>query len=99
MRALRCHIAARLVACFLLTWAAADLLVPSVCSEEEYSQASGSAPAQDHDDCFCCCFHTEDPLPLVAVLTPRASMVHHDFRPADLAPGVPRALYHPPLFA
>jgi hypothetical protein len=99
MRALRRHIAARLVACFLLTWAAADLLVPSVCSGEEYSPASGSAPAQDHDDCFCCCSHTEDPLPLVPMLTPRASVVRHAFRSADLAPGVPRALYHPPLFA
>ena len=98
MRALRRHIAAQLVACFLLTWAAADLLVPSVCSGEAYSQA-GSASAQDHDDCFCCCSHTEDPVPLVPVITPRASLVHHDFRPADLAPGVPRALYHPPLLA
>jgi hypothetical protein len=92
-------VAARLVACFLLTWAAADLLVPQLCSEEEYSQASGSAPAQDHDDCFCCCFHTEDPVPLVAVLAPRASVVRDAFRPANLTPGVPRSLYHPPLSA
>lgn len=101
MRALRRHVAARLVACFLLTWAAADMLVPSLCSAEaeEYAQGSGPAPAQDHDDCFCCCSHTEDPVPLVTVLTPRASVVHDAFRPADLAPGVPRTLYHPPLFA
>jgi len=99
MRALRRHVAARLVACFLLTWAAADLLVPQLCSAEEYAQGSGSAPTQDHDDCFCCCSHTEDPVPLVAVLTPRASVVRDTFRPANLTPGVPRSLYHPPLFA
>jgi hypothetical protein len=99
MRGLRYHVAARLVACFLLTWAAADLLVPQVCSAERDGYAQGSAPVQDHDDCFCCCFHTEDPVPLVSVLTPRASVVHDVFRPADLAPGVPRSLYHPPLSA
>ena len=101
MRGFRYHLAARLVACFLLTWAAADLLVPQLCSAEaeEYAQGSGSAPVQDHDDCFCCCSHTEDPVPLVAVLTPRASVVHDTFRPASLTPGVPRGLYHPPLSA
>jgi hypothetical protein len=97
MRALRRHVAARLVACFLLTWAAADLLVPQLCSAEEYAQDSGGAPAPDHDDCFCCCSHTEDPVPLVAVLTPRASVVRDAFGPVNLTPGVPRTLYHPPL--
>jgi hypothetical protein len=99
MRGFRQHVAARLVACFLLTWAAADLLVPQLCSAEtdEYAQGSGSVPAQDHDDCFCCCSHTEDPVPLVAMVTPRASVVRDTFRPARLTPGVPRSLYHPPL--
>jgi hypothetical protein len=99
MRELRRHVAARLVTCFLLTWAAADLLVPQLCSAEEYAQGSGGAPAQDHDDCFCCCSHTEDPVPLVAMVTPRATVVRDTLRPDNLAPGVLRKLYHPPLHA
>ncbi len=104
MRAFRRHVAARLVACFLLTWAAADLLVPQLCSAEDSAQglASGSggpSTTQDHDDCFCCCSHTEDPVPLVSVVAHRASAVVDTFRPDHLTPGVLRSLYRPPLHA
>lgn len=98
MRALRRHIIVRLIVCLLLTWAAADLLVPQLCSAEAATQRDGSpSSAQDQDDCFCCCSHTERARPIEVHFTLSEPLVIETFHASDLAAGVPRSLYHPPL--
>ena len=68
VRSIRRHIAVRVVTCFLLTWATADLLVPQLCGSEQVSQESGSPSGpQDRDDCFCCCSHVVK-APIVTVM-------------------------------
>ncbi len=100
MRALRRHVIVRFLACLLLTWAAADLLVPELCSAESVEQTSESpAGAGDHDDCFCCCSHTEKTPLVVAMVSDGAPSSPVRFPARDLAAGVPRSLYHPPLHA
>ncbi len=98
MRAIRRHIVVRIVTCLLLTWAAADLLVPELCSSEAAVQADGGAPtSQDTDDCFCCCSHTEKALAVAASFSEGVPVIIERV-PADSLPaGVPRSLYHPPL--
>ena len=98
MRAIRRHIVVRIVTCLLLTWAAADLLVPELCSSEAAVQDHGSAPtSQDQDDCFCCCSHTEKALAVAASFSEGVPVLIERV-PADSLPaGVPRSLYHPPL--
>lgn len=100
MREFRRHVIVRVFVCVLLTWAAADLLVPQLCSAESFSQTE-TTPSQskDRDDCFCCCSHTERPLAVEVVLSVGTPTGMHRL-PADrLAPGISRRVYHPPLFA
>ena len=98
MRAIRRHIVVRVVTCLLLTWAAADLLVPELCSSEAAVPDDGGAPtSQDTDDCFCCCSHTEKALTVAVSFSEGVPVIVERF-PADSLPaGVPRSLYHPPL--
>lgn len=101
VREFRQHFIVRLVVCVLLTWTAVDLLVPQLCSAEELSQASTSVPSgptsQQHDDCFCCCAHVVSPVPFVAVMV-NTETIDIDAVPAvDVATGVLRDVYHPPL--
>jgi hypothetical protein len=89
----------RLFACLLLTWAAADLFVPELCSaESSLASTSDPAGAGDHDDCFCCCSHALAPL-VLAVRRSEAPFVAEPRTTSDLAAGVYRSLYHPPLDA
>lgn len=98
MRAIRRHIVVRFVTCLLLTWAAADLVVPGLCSSEAAVQDHGSAPtSQDQDDCFCCCSHTEKAIAVAVAFTDGIPVVVERFPAESLAVGVPRTLYHPPL--
>ena len=97
MRAIRRHIVVRIVTCLLLTWAAADLLVPELCSSEAPVQDHGSAPSQDQDDCFCCCSHTEKALTVAVSFSEGVPVVVERFPAKSLAVGIPRGLYHPPL--
>ncbi|MEZ5418106.1 MAG: hypothetical protein R2708_12275 [Vicinamibacterales bacterium] len=98
MRAIRRHIIVRIVTCLLLTWAAADLLVPQLCSSEEV-QASGNASGQDRDDCFCCCAHTEKAVTVAVTFSIGVPVVVDAERVDDLPSGEPRTLYHPPLLS
>ncbi len=99
MHAIRRHIAIRIVTCLLLAWAAADLLVPGLCSSEAAVQDHGSAPTpQDQDDdCFCCCSHTEKAIAVAIAFTDGIPVVVERFPAESLAIGIPRSLYHPPL--
>ena len=98
MRAIRRHIAVRIVTCLLLTWAGVDLLVPQLCSTEAAVQDPGSAPtSQDTDDCFCCCSHTEKAITVTVGFTDGIPVVVERVPTESLAVGVPGSLYHPPL--
>ena len=98
VRAIRRHIVVRIVTCLLLTWATADLLVPELCSTEAAVQDHGTAPTSpDRDDCFCCCSHTENALTVTVVFTEGIPVVIEPFPAENLAAGIPRGLYHPPL--
>jgi hypothetical protein len=82
----------------LLTWAAADLFVPNVCQDEQTtSQAAGPSGQPDHDDCFCCCTHTETAPIVTLTISYSVPTVVDDVCDAQLAAGVPRSVYHPPL--
>ena len=96
MRVIRRHIVVRIVTCLLLTWAAADLVVPGLCSSEAAVQEHGSAPTSQ-DDCFCCCSHTEKAITVAVAFTDGIPVVVERFPTESLAVGVPRSLYHPPL--
>lgn len=97
VRAFRRHVVVQVVVCLLLSWAAADLLVPQLCSAEQSSQSDAPTAPQDHDDCFCCCAHVERVDPIEVVFVDLIPVVRDAPAPSDLAPGVPRSLYHPPL--
>ncbi len=97
VRAFRRHVVVQVVVCLLLSWAAADLLVPQLCSAEQSSQSDAPTAPQDHDDCFCCCAHVERVDPIQVVFVDLIPVVRDAPAPSDLAPGVPRSLYHPPL--
>ena len=100
VRAIRRHIVVRIVTCLLLTWAAVDLLVPELCSSEAAVQDGGGAPtSQDTDDCFCCCSHTEKALTITVSFADGIPIVVEPFPADDMPVGVPRSLYHPPLFS
>lgn len=98
VRALRQHIIVRVLVCVLLSWAAADLFVPELCSAESAS-ASTTSPtgAQDHDDCFCCCTHTERAMPVTVVFADRAPVLVEAPLVQRLAAGDLPGVYHPPL--
>jgi len=86
------------VTCLLLTWVAADLLVPGLCSSEAVVQDHGSVPtSQDTDDCFCCCSHTEKAITVTVAFTDAIPVVVERFPAESLTVGIPRSLYHPPL--
>ena len=98
MRVIRRHIVVRIVTCLLLTWAAADLLVPELCTTEAAVQDHGDAPpSQDTDDCFCCCSHTEKALTVAVSFSEGVPVIVERFPGENLAAGIPRSLYHPPL--
>jgi hypothetical protein len=98
VRAIRRHIVVRIVTCLLLTWAAADLLVPELCSSEAAVQDDGGAPTpQETDDCFCCCSHTEKALTVAVSFSEGVPVIVERFPGENLAAGIPRSLYHPPL--
>ena len=88
-----------LVACVLLTFAAADLLVPQLCSTEEVVADEGTppfAPDQHDDDCFCCCSHTEQTM-VTVILSEDRIVIADRILDERLALGVQRLLYRPPL--
>ena len=97
VRSIRRHIVVRVVTCFLLTWATADLLVPQLCSSEQVSQESGSP--QDRDDCFCCCSHVVKAPIVTVVYSQGVPVVVERFPIESLAAGVPRGVYRPPLLS
>jgi hypothetical protein len=98
VRALRRHVIVRVFVCLLLAWAAADMFVPEVCNAESVAATSGSATSSvDHDDCFCCCSHTEGPPLIVVMVSDGAPVVIVRLPVSDLAAGVPPSLYRPPL--
>ena len=100
VRAIRRHIVVRVVTCLLLAWAAADLLVPELCSSEAAVQDDGGAPrSQDTDDCFCCCSHIEKALTVAVSSSVGVPVIVDRFPPDGLPAGVPRSLYHPPLIS
>lgn len=87
------------MACLLLTFAAADLLVPELCSSEEVVAESGNHPfAVDPqgDDCFCCCSHTERTV-IAVVFSEDVPVIVEHVPHERLALGTPRGLYRPPL--
>jgi hypothetical protein len=98
VRALRRHIVVHAVTCLLLTWAAADLLVPQLCSVEQMQSDSPTAP-QDQDDCFCCCAHVVRSNTVQLVVVDLVPVVREPSVPADLPTGVPPSVYHPPLLS
>ena len=110
MLALRRHILVRIFVCVLLTWAAADLLIPNFCSAEAAVQSTQAdqdlsgqpSPLQntsDRDDCFCCCAHA-DYAPLAVVLVPAGAPEPLIEPPVShVAAGMPRGVYRPPQHA
>jgi hypothetical protein len=96
VRAFRRHIVVQAMVCLLLTWAAADLLVPQLCSAEQAQSDSPTAP-QDHDDCFCCCSHVERARPVEVTFADLTPVVRETSPVQSLPVGAPRTVYHPPL--
>jgi hypothetical protein len=98
VQALRQHAIVRVFVCLLLTWAAADLFVPQLCSAEASAQSEQTPVGSgDHDDCFCCCSHTESTPFVVVMVSSGVPAVAVRMPAAALPAGVPRNLYHPPL--
>lgn len=80
----------------LLTWTAADLLVPQLCAAEQVGQST-SNPAPDRgDDCFCCTL-IEDPQPFCVVVVAVVRVAPEIVLPEDVASGFPAPPYHPPV--
>jgi hypothetical protein len=100
VRAFRRHIVVRIVTCLLLMWAAADLLVPELCSSETAAQDHGGAPvSQDEDDCFCCCSHVERARVVDVAFAELIPAVRETVAAQSLLIGAPRTVYHPPLIS
>ena len=97
VRGLRRHIVAQVVVCLLLSWAAADLLVPQLCNVEQAQQSDSPRAPQDQDDCFCCCAHVVRSNTVQLVFVDMIPVVREPSAPADLATGVPPSVYRPPL--
>jgi len=97
VRTLRRHIVVHVVVCLLLSWAAADLLVPQLCSAEQATQSDSPTAPQDHDDCFCCCSHVERARPVEVAFAELTPVVRQTVAPQSLPVGAPRTVYHPPL--
>lgn len=98
MRALRRHAVVQVFVGLLLTWAATDLFVPQLCTAEASAQSDqGPVDSGDHDDCFCCCSHTESTPFVVVMVEAGAPSTVVRMPSGALAAGVPRGLYHPPL--
>lgn len=97
VRALRRHIVVHAVVCLLLTWAAADLLVPQLCSAEQATQSDSHGGQQDQDDCFCCCSHVERARPVEVAFAELTPVVRQTVAAQSLPVGAPRTVYHPPL--
>lgn len=98
VRAFRRHIVVHAIVCLLLTWAAADLLVPQLCSAEQ-TQSDSPTGSQDHDDCFCCCSHVERTRPVEVAFADVTPVVRETAPAQSLPAGAPRTVYHPPLLA
>ena len=97
MRAFRRGIIVHAIDCLLLTWAAADLLVPQLCSAEQATQSDSHGSQQDQDDCFCCCSHVERARPIEIAFADLTPVVRQVFPVQSLPAGAPRMVYHPPL--
>jgi hypothetical protein len=97
VREIRWHIIVRIVTCLLLTWAAADLLVPQLCSAEQTTQSDSHRGQQDQDDCFCCCSHVERARPVEIAFAGLTPVVRQTLPAQSLRVGAPRTVYHPPL--
>ena len=97
VRAFRRHVVVQVVVCLLLSWAAADLLVPQLCNVEQAEQSDSPRPQQDQDDCFCCCAHVVRSNTVQIVFVDLIPVVREPSAPADLATGVPPSVYRPPL--
>jgi hypothetical protein len=99
VRAFRRHIVVQAVVCLLLTWAAADLLVPQLCSAEQATQSDSHGGQPDQDDCFCCCSHVERARPVEVVFAELTPVVRQTVPAQSLPVGAPRTVYHPPLLS
>ncbi len=97
LRFLRRHIIVHVVVCLLLSWAAADLLVPQLCSAEQATQSDSHGGQQDQDDCFCCCSHIERVRAIEIVFAGLTPAVRQTFPAQSLPIGAPRTVYHPPI--
>ncbi len=97
VRVFRRHIIVHAIVCLLLTWAAADLLVPQLCSAEQATQSDSHGGQQDQDDCFCCCSHVERARPVEVAFAKLTPFVRQAFPPQSLPIGAPPTVYHPPL--
>jgi hypothetical protein len=97
VRSLRRHIVVHVVVGLLLSWAAADLLVPQLCSAEQATQSDSPTSAQDQDDCFCCCSHVERARPVEVAFAELTPVVRQIVGARILPAGAPRTVYHPPL--
>lgn len=99
MTAVRFQFVVRLMACMLLIYAAADLLVPALCDAEQVviGQEDGTLPSSHQDtDCFCCCSHIKT-TQMVVVLSDAVPVIVEQPAHDNLVSGAPRSLYHPPL--
>lgn len=82
----------------LLSWSAADLLVPQLCDAEvAIDDHAGDPSALDCHDCFCCCAHTEKAIVVAVTYSEGPPVIVDDVVVAGLPTGAPRAVYHPPL--
>ncbi len=97
VRAFRRHIVVHAIVCMLLSWAAADLLVPQLCSAEQETQPASHGGQQDQDDCFCCCSHVERARPIEIAFAELTPALRQTFPTQSLPIGAPRTVYHPPL--
>lgn len=97
LRALRRHIVVHFIVCLLLSWAAADLLVPRLCNAEQATQSDSHRAPQDQDDCFCCCAHVERARTIEIGFAELTPVVHQTFPAQSLPIGARRTIYHPPL--
>lgn len=99
VHALRRHVVSRILVCFLLAWAGADMLMPELCTAEAAPASTSDSPldSQDRDDCFCCCTHTQTAMLMAVVFAPTETTHAVPVVAGRITPGVPRSLYHPPL--
>lgn len=97
---LRSAVLTRLVAVALLLWAATDLALPQLCSEDSsatsQSAQGSSTDSSRPDDCFCCCHHifpVNVHFAIVLVRTVDLPVV----QPVSSLHGIVRTVFRPPV--